>query len=187
MIETLRDIYHRIFSCSIDRDTQYDAGGYVISDGVRWTEERALCYSGGLLVWLIGAVAGVAIFELNAGSPNRLALAVCAAGFCGGIGLALFANRFRKRAIIFTGDGSILTPHGFPGYPFRKKMNGVHGNIDSIGMRPNERGSDQYNKLYYIVIYSRGGDILPITSRDLDHDFAYKIGMQLNHALNSFR
>lgn len=187
MIETLRDAYHRVFSCSIKRVTQHDAGGYVISDGVEWTEERTLCYYGGLMVWLVGTVAAVTIFEWNAGSPNRVTLAICAAGFFGGIGTALFANRFRKRAIIFSGDGGILTPHGFPGYPFRKKMNGVQGNIDSIGMRPNEYGSDQHNKFHFVVIYSKGGDIIRVTSDQLYYDFAYKVSMQLNNAFNSFR
>jgi hypothetical protein len=187
MIEEMHEKYRRFFYCHADRITEYDAAGYIVSDGVRWNEEREWCYWGGLLVLLAGFCIVFVILAFTPPIRDRVLIATILGLFFFGTGGMMFAYRFRERALIFTNDGRILTPHGFPGYPFRKKIDGVHSNIDSIGIRLTELPQGQHGKPHGVMIYSRGGDILSVSSEDLHHDYAYKIAVQLNHALASFR
>jgi len=171
---------------SVEQVRDYEQGRLVRS-GVRWDEERPLLYNGSVIVIMLGGGLIVALLLAKAPIPDR-------AGFVFGIALVLslagaigFSFRFKKRALIFTDEGKLLTPHGFPGYPFRKTIDGYHTNISSIDMRLNEMDSDVKNKLYVVNVYSFDGHILRLTSANYHHDYAYRIQTELNNALWALR
>lgn len=171
---------------TVEQVRDYEQGRLVRS-GLRWDEERPLLYNGSLIVFVLGIGLFASLLLAKAPIPERagpmaflalVLMAVSAIGFC---------FRYKKRALIFTDHGTLLTPHGFPGWPFRKTIQGNHTNISSIDMRLNEIDSDAKNKLYVVNIYSFDGHILRLTSPNYHHDYAYRIQTELNNALLALR
>ncbi len=161
--------------------------GRLVRSGLRWEEERPLLSNGSLIVFTLGFGLFVSLFLAKAPIPDRAGPAAFIALVLIAVGAIGFSFRFKQRALIFTDQGTLLTPYGFPGWPFRKTIDGYHTNISSIDMRLNETESDQKNKLYVVNIYSFDGHILRLTSANYHHDYAYRIQTELNNALLALR
>jgi len=161
--------------------------GRLVRSGLRWDEERPLLFNGSLIVFTLGIGLFVSLFLAKAPIPDRAGPALLIALVLIAVSAIGFSFRFKKRALIFTDQGTLLTPHGFPGYPFRKTIDGYHTNISSIEMRLNETDSDGKNKLYVVNVYSFDGHILALTSPNYHHNYAYRIQTELNNALGALR
>ena len=161
--------------------------GRLVSSGLRWDEERPVLFYGSLTVLMLGIGLFVSLFLAKAPIPERAGFALAIAVVLIVVSAIGFSFRFRKRALIFTDQGTLLTPHGFPGWPFRKTIDGYHTNISSIDMRLNETDSDAKNKLYVVNLYSFDGHILRLTSANYHHDYAFRIQTELNNALLALR
>lgn len=153
---------------------RYDADRRLLEAGYRWDQLRLIekLGLGGAGVGLLCA----APFMYADHSPQGGVACLLA-------GLALLAilawlHRW-PRTVLFTRDGGVLTPHGLPGSPFRRRLSFPHTQINSIEATSNCRD-------HGVVMFTTEGHTILLAERMFKAD-AHLAGVQLTKALQEMR
>lgn len=168
---------------SVEVTYDRDADGRIIRAGASWGETRPRTEQ--FLTRVAMGSVFVSLFSFFA--PQFIPLGLL--GLVGSLGFLFFMPP-PMRAVYFTHDGRMLTPHGIFYLPFSGQIGGHHDNIVSIEARmmrdqPNS-DAPNWEKMFEVVIVSSGGDLV-IVSRNTPEATALKAAVQLTNALQAIR
>lgn len=160
-----------------------DEDGLIIRAGANWAETRPTM--NGFAMSLMMA----SIFGLLIGFVYLPVLPWALMGLAVG-GFMIFFMPPPERALYFSNDGRMLTPHGIFYRPGQEKIGGHHDHVVSIEarMQHDQPNRDEPNaaRMYEVILISNGGDLI-VMSRNLFEQDALKVAAQLNHALSRIR
>jgi hypothetical protein len=169
----------------MDVTTTYDRDedGLIIRAGARWGESRPT---------LERFAISLLVMSMFATLIGLVYLPVLGWGLIGLLVVIVIAFYIppAERALYFSNDGRMLTPHGIFYRPELEKIGGHHDHIVSIEarMQHDQPNRDEPNaaRMYEVILISNGGDLI-VMSRNLFEQDALKVAAQLNHALNRIR
>lgn len=168
----------------LKRIREHDANGQLIQSGCLW-QEQSLGISSAFLIVAASTI-----------GPFVLAVALMSSGsFLAGfltlfigpivVGLTLWAAIPRPSCgLIFERDGTMRTPHGFPGYRRREIVTGHHDDVVSLEAKPS--GGPGNVQMFQVRMLFKSGDLV-ILSEHLHEAAALKVAAQLSRALEDLR
>ena len=170
-----------IYGIRIERIRERDAAGTLTATGLKWRQFSDARGAAALFFIVVGiGIIATPFYTGHGFSAGWTAIGLLSMS----IGGFFLEGVFRKREIRFMRDGAILTPHGFPGFPRRKTMEGTHRNVVSIELGRPRSEQDAWG--HRVELYGAGGEVVWLAAK-LDEYDARKVMVQLNQALIEIR
>lgn len=156
------------------RIRRHDANGSLMEAGYQWDQLRLIekLGLGGAGTSLI-----VAAPVMYVGHSPQGGFACLAAGLA--LLAILIALQKWPRIVMFTRDGSILTPHGLPGRPFLRREDFLHTDVVSVELTRDCRD-------YGVVLFTSEGRSVLLAERMFKAD-ARLVAVQVTKALREMR